>query len=223
MTPKLERLLCQHAAASWDKQMHLADVIEERSWEFSMEDGLLRFGDDLAFSAQILGSESESAGTWLWAWANRASGIPNPLLQASLKLRQIGQGQGIDELARPEVGLDEVDGHRLSMIASGLLNADAYYRGPYEGGAVFMLIHDKAFRRREGEVAMRLSMLFPELLSNVELSNHRLAFESYLAYLGLKGQAGGDRLGGTLPDGRPFSAAFDSLHRLVELSVERGP
>ena len=33
------------------------------------------------------------------------------------------------------------------MIASGVCDADAYYRGPYEGGAAFLLIKDERFPR----------------------------------------------------------------------------
>ncbi|NJK81384.1 MAG: hypothetical protein HC914_16455 [Chloroflexaceae bacterium] len=45
--------------------------------------GVLPFGTDMAFQVQILGTAAEQPGTWLWGWANAASGIPDPLLLAA--------------------------------------------------------------------------------------------------------------------------------------------
>jgi hypothetical protein len=34
-----------HAAASFDKQLHLADLVSKLSWQFNLSPGLLSFGD----------------------------------------------------------------------------------------------------------------------------------------------------------------------------------
>ena len=50
---------CRHAAASFDKQRHLADLIHSLDWHFDMERGLLSFGDRYQWHAHVLGTESE--------------------------------------------------------------------------------------------------------------------------------------------------------------------
>jgi hypothetical protein len=127
----------RYLAASFDKQLYLANLIGEADWHLDMAAGLLSFGDRHRWHVQLLGTEANESQTWLWAWANEASGIPTQLLGSALTLRMLGEAQGIPELAEAEVPLNEVNGHVLAMIGSGVCRADAYYRCPYEGGAAF--------------------------------------------------------------------------------------
>src|SRR5258707_74309 len=133
-------LFDQHGALAYEKQRHLADVVGDRSWRFDLSTGLLTF-DDLRLPIQMLGTVSESSDTWLWAWANLASNIPNRLLEACTALQAIGRELKVLELTEPELYVERYSrGHLLAMVATGLLEGAAYYRGPYDGGAAFFLI-----------------------------------------------------------------------------------
>ena len=125
----LTDLITEHGAASWDKQMCLMGVIGEKAWSLDVKRGLLTFGGTDTFPVQLLGSEAEAAGTWLWAWANDASNLPPALTAASRQMQEVGRQQEIAALYDPEVSLETAGGHLLSMIASGVCGADAYYRG----------------------------------------------------------------------------------------------
>ncbi|WP_236045473.1 DUF6882 domain-containing protein [Paractinoplanes ovalisporus] len=129
-------LFGRHVLTAMARQMALADVIGERDWAVDMTAGGATFGPDLKFPIQLLGSESHLDGTWLWAWANHASNLPPALTHLCGWMRGYGQNAGIAELTDASFPLDRADGHRLALLASGLTGRP-YYRGPYDGGALF--------------------------------------------------------------------------------------
>lgn len=120
--------LLPHVPASLDKQVYFSDLIGNPDWHLDIASGLITYGTMSPWHAQLLGTESEASGTWLWAWANTESNIPAHLLTASLALKAYGEQHGIPELATPEVPLDQVEGHTLALLASGICEANAYYR-----------------------------------------------------------------------------------------------
>jgi hypothetical protein len=73
-------LFAQHVATAMARQVALADLIGERNWSVDLSAGHATFGDDLRFAIQLLGTESQGDGTWLWAWANAESNLPPALL-----------------------------------------------------------------------------------------------------------------------------------------------
>jgi hypothetical protein len=223
MSPLLERLFCQHIAASFDKQMHLGDLVGDRSWRFNMHQGLLSFGDDLQWQIQILGTESEGSQTWLWAWANEASGIPSNLLQAAQAIRELGERNGIQELIDAEVPLSQADGHSLAAIATGVLDSHAYYRGPYEGGAVFLLITDSSFRRASENPPLRIASNFCQVISSYPIASHREAFQAYLRYYALPSRADGSEIVVEQDGTALLTAKFDRLDRLAKLESTVSP
>jgi hypothetical protein len=137
MQVDISLLFYHHAIASFDKQRRLAELVGEEDWHFNMASGLLSFGQHLHFQAQVLGTESDHDRSWLWAWANEGSHIPPSLLQAALRIKALGEEQQIHELITPLLQLGDLDGHTLAVFGSGICQANAYYRCPYEGGAAF--------------------------------------------------------------------------------------
>lgn len=53
------------------------------------------------FQLQILGTYSEREKSWMWAWANKQSGIPENLLKAAYHLQNFGNQGRINELMSP--------------------------------------------------------------------------------------------------------------------------
>jgi len=87
----LPDLLSRHAVASFDKQLHLSELVAEEDWHLDLVSGLLLFCDRFAWHAQLLGTEAEETHTWLWAWANETSHIPPYLLQTALQMKALGE------------------------------------------------------------------------------------------------------------------------------------
>jgi hypothetical protein len=220
MNPKLLAAFDQHAAATFDKQSCLNELVGELDWQFEMDSGLLSFGDRHQWQAQILGTQSDESGTWLWAWANEASGIPENLLVAANALRKLGTAKGIAELTEAQLPADEYDGHFWSILATGVCKADAYYRGPYEGGAVFLLIEDPAFDRQVDNPLLRFATIMPQAVSAYPISNHKRAVAGYADFLGLTAEAQGDTVVVADGSGNQLTAEFDGQNRLTKLAGE---
>jgi hypothetical protein len=220
---QFEQLFLQNVAASYDKQMALSDLIGDSNWQFDMDSQTLSFGSKFRFKIQVLGTESNSSNTWLWGWANEASGIPPSMLKASEELRALGVQEQVSELTQAEIPLtDQVNGHTLSMIASGVCKGQAYYRGPYDGGALFMLIRDENYPQQNVLPVIHISTLFPQLISNMEIGNHRQAFLPYVQFYGAKVNETGDLITAQFNDNNRIEARFMPDNRLEKLNVTAG-
>ncbi|MBL8797842.1 MAG: hypothetical protein JNM56_28350 [Planctomycetia bacterium] len=216
----LRFLFSRRAATSFDKQLYLMELVGEEDWHFNLASGLLSFGQHLHFQAQVLGTESDHDHTWLWAWANEGSNIPFSLLQCALQLKALGEKQQIPELTTPMLQLGDIDGHTLAMLASGVCQANAYYRCPYEGGAAFVLIQDESFPKPTEPPLARIASVFPQAISSIDIPDHRLALIGHLDHHGLVYE---EVVGQVLvkENGEPvLTAVFDEQNRLTNLEVQ---
>lgn len=138
-------LFCCRATAPLGSQLHMAELVGLSDWHIDLATGMFSIGNQYQWHTQLLGLESEAIGDWLWAWANAESNIPTHLLVASLALKAYGEQHGIPELTTPQLSLDQIDGHTLALLATGICETNAYYRCPYDGGALYVLIMDESF------------------------------------------------------------------------------
>ena len=211
-----------HLPFAFDRQLLLADLIGDLPWAFDLQNGTLSFGDRFAWQAEVLGTESAESGTWLWAWANEESGIPEQQQDASLKLKALGEEHGIAELTEPIVPLDHADGHVFASIAVGECLGRAYYRGPYEGGAAFLLITDERLQLQVDYPLQRILTVFPQAISAMEIADHREALRGYLEHYGFEAESEGDALLLRQQGQEVLRAEFDELGRLRELKGTLG-
>ena len=168
--------------------------------------------------SEFLGTESEVSNTWLWAWANKDWGLSPPLMACAEKLRQRGESEGIEEFVTPKFSLDPVDGHQVATVASALCEANCYYRGPYEKGAVFLLIKDPAFEKPSEDPALTITTVFTQVIGAFNV-DHRKAFLGYLSYHGIDAQESDSKVTGKSVHGTEVVAQFDASGRLQDLSA----
>lgn len=214
---KLADLFERYGAASLDKQHVFAKAIGNANWQFSMATGTLSFGS-LRLPAQVLGSESEQSNTWLWAWANSRSNIPARLLSASLSIQQFGKRQRIQEFTQPQMAIDEVDGHVLSQIAVGILQASCYYKGPYSGGAAFLLVPSRVFNPSEQLSIVEVVGVFTQAISQVGM-NQRRAFLHYMQYKGFTCKESDMSIRATSSSKQVIDTKFDLFNRMTSIEV----
>lgn len=214
----LAEALQEHLALSLAKQEALADWLGEHRFRIDPACGTVDFGGGRVFPMQILGFESEAEGRWSWAWAD--AGLPDEVMLDSERLREFGQRHGLRPLTDPVLPLGDAGVHSLALLASGVCGANAYYRGPAPGGAVFVLLQetplDLDFIRRPGRVAAVLARAVQ--LFDVD---HRAVTEAWMSTLDLAIAHEGDRLVGSRR-GRPYlEVTFDAEGRMQRIGTAK--
>jgi hypothetical protein len=229
---RLHRLCAAHAALSSEKQGALTSALGDGPWHLSIGSGTISLdGGRFVFPIQLLGTQSEESNTWLWAWANEASNFPPDLLTSVYRLRQIGLEEGVMELAEPQLGLGSpddrpwFDGSYLAMSASGLCQADCYYRAPYEGGALFVLLQAPQVWAGAPQGAHRMAAVIGELLGTQAgvVLDHKAVVCSYARQKGYRIADAGEQVRCTGAGGETLVADFDAAGLLTRLTADVVP
>lgn len=132
-----------------ENSLRLGEFIGDADWNLDVKGGLLSFvhprsGDTLVrCPAQIVGSESDANGTFLWAWANTASGLPDTVLQAVNHLRETAETENADpafQTAEPFPLPHPSFSSEAAYLCAGVADGCAVYRCPYDGGAAHVVV-----------------------------------------------------------------------------------
>lgn len=178
-------------------------MLGNHAWSFALDEGILTFKlphELLQLSVQAVGTESTDHRTWLWSWANAASGISPKVLGCAQQVRAHGQGHAIPELIDAEQPLSAfVNGPVLASLAVGLCRAAFYFDVAYAGGVLYVLCKDPRYKRSVTKPLQRIHKVFPLLLRALPVANARAAYQSYLRFYRLHVQVDGNTLIATLP------------------------
>ncbi|MEQ9408643.1 MAG: hypothetical protein RIK87_12985 [Fuerstiella sp.] len=123
----------------------------------------------------LFGTEADGDSTWLWAWANEQSNIPDSLLQACSQMKTLGERTGVPELRERSCSQEDADGHMIALIASGLNPDCCYYRGRYEGGALFFLVCDAPNVVTRHVAPERAITVLTEVISQFDIDHCQMA------------------------------------------------
>lgn len=119
---------------------------------------------------------------------DKKSGIPDKLLRHAHAMHNYGTQRGIDEFLKPEEDLDQVNGYMLSVVGCGIMSANAYCRGPYNGGALYMLIDDPQNTKHSSNPLNIIAIGFPKAVRGFPIPRHMDALVGYAGSLGLSAQ-----------------------------------
>ncbi|MEU9511418.1 DUF6882 domain-containing protein [Micromonospora sp. NPDC048169] len=219
--PTFDRLFAEHVGTGLARQLALADLLGERDWQLDVPDGTVTFGNDLRYRVQLLGTESHDDGTWLWAWANEASNLPPALLHLAGWLREYGHRQQVAELTEPTYPLRRADGHRLALLASGLTGR-CYYRGPYDGGAVFFHLDDAPPQITAPVRPERVPTVLAQVLQSFPVE-HRVTVEALLHQQGWRLDRAPMSVTAQSQDGSVLRVDFDAMGRVSNMSGTVSP
>lgn len=203
----------RYALASLEKQDKLEALIGDSLHELDLDAGRLRF-NAFAFPMQVLGTESDNTLTWLWAWADEQTDIPEALLQDSLRLKIWGAQAGVPEFTAPSVDLAAADGHAMALIAAQVSRASCFFADHYEGGAAYLLLSDRIIDEQPPFDRDRLLRRMSDLFSRYEL-DQRAALRSYLELKEIAFTEGENLINAELDSRERLNAEFDDTGRLV--------
>lgn len=179
MSSKFRSLLSRYVGTAFAKQLAFADLLGERNWGVDISEGRAMFGDDLSYPIQLLGTEAEGDASWLWAWANEGSHLPSALLHACHQIRDFGIKEQIPELEHRSFPLCVASGHMISMVASEMNPDYCYYRGPYNGGALFFLVAELPQELLSPVATQRAITVLTEVISQFDVDHLEMA-QSFL-------------------------------------------
>ena len=216
---RFQELLSQHIGASTLKQQQFGAFLGKHNWNVDMTAGTVNFDRGRVYPIQIIGTQADATQSWLWAWANEQSGIAPRLLACAQSLRALGEKEAILELSTAELDARQIDGHLLAFIASGVCEADAYYRGPYAGGAVFFTVSQTGLSSPHAS-AVEIINLMNSIISQFPV-DHKIMARALLQCQGYQANEGTEKLTATA-DGRiPISVNFDELGRISSMETTK--
>lgn len=210
-----EELYNQFVALSYEKQLVFSELVGDRSWDFNMMQGTLTFGE-YVFPMQILGTYSEKESSWMWAWANKQSGIPENLLQASDIMQKRGVAHAVEELTTASYKTDENMGHYLAQIAVGVTGASCYCPVNFKGIQVFVLINSEEVDAGRITDTALVTSHFTKTISALDC-NHKQALYHYLKQKEFKVEFTGNNLIADRADDQVIGI-FDLNERLLKVS-----
>lgn len=208
-------LVNQNAGLSFEKQQNFNDLTGNSAWNIDLNEGTLSFGN-LDFPIEVIGSLSFNDYSWMWGWANSKSGIPENLLGDSLKLKEIGEEKQIEELINGHFNAEEGFEHKMGLVASGILNADAYFCANYGQGTMVLTLKSDKIARIDNNKPEKILTTFPQVISGIDL-NHKEAFKNYLIDRNLEINITKNKIEGRR-NGKVLIAEFDDLSRMKNLN-----
>jgi hypothetical protein len=233
MDEQLISLYHRHVALAYDRQLRLAEFLARKAPKtqphYDAATATLSFGK-LRFEAHLLGSLQEHNNSWLWAWSDRTRNLTLTLTNRALgtAIRAIAHRLGVHSLAAPGFTLEPLLGPSLAHRAPEVLGAflapelgyDAYYIA--DRGRTTILIRDDRLKATEKHPLRRVRTVFPQVIAQLPVLDHKAAFASYARDYGLTVQetphavtvvAGTDSL----------TATFDEQNRLTKLEGTVSP
>jgi len=230
MSLKLE----DHVFRVLENQKRMFDFLGEYDWAFDMNRGLLTFSKQrkrgltslfkknanaevlAECSVQILGTHSNVDKTWLWAWANTASEIPQQLTRGIEQVRQEGLQQDIPQFTRETLPLpQDIFGDMLAIICTGYLGLFTYMACPYPDGAMFVSI--EKFPQVEAQPRNAMTVIQTIQAGITALSfPHRDAVHAYLGNPTVDGDS--DHLTYHIGD-EQIEIRFDNEGRIADMGA----
>jgi len=205
------------ALISMEKQDGLLRRLGEHFADFDFDEGVARFDPGTVLPIQVLGTESDNSLTWLWAWADEHTEVSETLLRSARELKTWGTKEGLFEFTAPSFDLDPADGNMLALMATEICSASGYYRDPYDGGAVFLLLFGAGSDRRHDLDRTGLIRAMRDLASRYDI-DHRRVLSSYFAKKGLPSSGSGDTVNAELAGGERLIARFDPAGRILTIN-----
>lgn len=104
MTTTLQQLIDDSVFISTEHQARLAELSQGVEWDvdFSAASFTLQSDPPVTLRPHLLGTDSTSRGSWIWAWQELGH-FPPEVVAASVQARQAGSRSDVEELIADEI------------------------------------------------------------------------------------------------------------------------
>jgi hypothetical protein len=181
----IAQLFDTYALVSAEQQEQAQEVVGGRPFSADLTAGVVGFEPDLQMRAELVGTEAEDPGSWMWSWAN-PSGFPDQVTGAARHARSYGEQHGVRELTTAETPLaGAAVGYRLTVVTCGLAGGFAYYPATAAPGTTaYLLLDHPSLVLPPVQLARVLSVLSAVAASG-QVADWRHALHSYAGQRGL--------------------------------------
>jgi hypothetical protein len=179
-------LFDRFALSSAERQEQAQEVVGGRPFTADLNRGVVGFAPGLEVRAELVGTEADNPGSWMWSWAN-PSGFADQVTAAARHARAYGEREGIGELTTGELPLDGTAlGYRLTVVTCGLAGGYAYYPATAAPGTTaYMLLDHPSLALPPVQLSRSLSTLTTVSASG-QVVDWRHALVSYAGQRGLE-------------------------------------
>ncbi len=212
----IQELYNQSFLLSMEKQEIFSEMVDGLGWSCDMLEGKLTYGDDKVFDIQIIGSYSVNEKSWLWAWANTQSGIPEKFLQTALAMKSIGEAYQIEDLMMAKKEMDSDPGVYFSTIASAMLKESCYVPLTYKGLVVYVTVISKEADSKARTAPALICSHFTNVAANFTFP-HKYTLFFYLKAKGYEVELPGNNIVARKDDDQ-ILGIFDLKGNLMKIS-----
>lgn len=180
MTKTLQDLIDESIFISTEYQARLAELTGDSEWsvDFSAPSFTLSSDDSVALSPYLLGTESESRGSWIWSWQELGH-FPDSVVSAAIQAREAGSQHGISELTTDELVLEDGLARRLTLATKSVTGIYAHYPVQAGAGVRAWLLLDGDLLELEAPTVNRMGRVMAQALQTGTAVNHLKAVDSY--------------------------------------------
>jgi hypothetical protein len=185
----IAQLFDTYALVSAEQQEHAQEVLGGRPFAADLARGVVGFEPGLEVRAELIGTEAEDPGSWMWSWAN-PTGFPDHVTGAARHARSYGEQLGIGELTTAEIPLSgsaagSPVGYRLTVVTCGLAGGFAYYPATATPGTTAYLLLDHASLALPPVRLTRVLTVLTAVVASGQVGDWRHALDAYAGQRGL--------------------------------------
>ncbi|MBL8018589.1 MAG: hypothetical protein JNM27_02905 [Leptospirales bacterium] len=215
---RFQEFVAENAPLYFEKQSNV-ELYTDGPWQYDVAQARLVFEGVHSYHAEILGTFSYEDDSWLWAWANKQSNIPQQHLKTSEKLTQFFEDNGMADHAIRTFSMRSEPRLHLAIAANAALpEIIGFYRAQNQSNEALLAILSPTFSRDSRPVGMVLARALTQSISDVQISDHRRMTKHYLAGKGFRLIESPDKILALNDAGNQIlDVRFDAQNRIADL------
>lgn len=185
MTTSLQQLIDDSVFISTEHQARLAELSQGVEWDvdFSAASFTLQSDPPVTLRPHLLGTDSTSRGSWIWAWQELGH-FPPEVVAASVQARQAGSRSDVEELIADEIPREAGLARRLALAAKSVTGIWAHYPAGVGGQVTAWLLLEGPELELPALDVETMMRVIAEALQTGTAEDHCRAVDSYIRLRG---------------------------------------